>query len=119
VVERSGSFRPFPLKPHREESREMSVQEEGALRPNHEERRRLGDELCGIIVLPDARAERLQRRLDQLRRFDSWLQGLTPWQQQLVPLPLALVIGGLSVWLNSLLPPVDSDPLLLRFWLGP
>jgi hypothetical protein len=78
-----------------------------------------GDELCVIIVLPDTRAERLQRRLDQLRRFDNWLQGLTPWKQHLLPLPFALVIGVLSAWLNSLLPPVDSDPLLLRFWLGP
>ena len=77
------------------------------------------DELCVIIVLPDARAERLQRRLDQLRRFDNWLQGLAPWQQQLLPVPFALVIGCLTAWLNTLLPTVDPDPLLLRFWLGP
>src|SRR5579862_5192745 len=37
------------------------------------------------IGFPDARAERLQHRLDQLRRFDEWLQGLTPWQQHIVP----------------------------------
>jgi hypothetical protein len=76
------------------------------------------DELCVIIVFPDARAERLQRRLDQLRRFNDWLQGLTPWQQHIVPLPFAFVIGCLAVLLNSLPPPVDPDPLLLRFWLG-
>jgi hypothetical protein len=77
------------------------------------------DELCLIIVFPDARAERLQRRLDQLRRFDNRLQGLAPWQQQLLPVPFALVIGCLAAWLNTLLPPVDPDQFLLRFWLGP
>jgi hypothetical protein len=58
------------------------------------------DELCVIIVFPDARAERLQRRLDQLRRFDNWLQGLAPWQQQLLPVPFALVIGCLAAWVE-------------------
>ena len=71
------------------------------------------------LVIPDARAARLQHRLDQLRRFDSWLQGLTPWQRRLLPLPFGLLIGCLAAWVNTLLPPVDPDQLLFQFWLGP
>ena len=76
------------------------------------------DELYMIIVFPDARAARLQRRLDQLRRFDNWLQGLTLWQQRLLPWPFALLTGCFAAWVNTLLPPVDPDQLLRQFWLG-
>jgi hypothetical protein len=72
-----------------------------------------------LFVIPDARAARLQRRLEQLRRFDNWLQGLTPWQRRLLPLALGLLIGCFTAWVNSLLPPVNPDQLLRQFWLGP
>lgn len=77
------------------------------------------DELYVIVLYPDPRAERLQRRLEQLQRLDDWLQQLTRWEQWLLPVPFALFTGWLGVWLNSLLPPIDPNQLGLQFWLGP
>jgi hypothetical protein len=77
------------------------------------------DDLCVIVLYPDPRAERLQRRLEQLQRIDDWLQQLGPCEQRLLPAPFALFVGGLVVWLNLLLPPIDPNQLPLGFWLGP
>jgi len=62
-----------------------------------------GEELHAIVVPPDP-------RLEQLRQLDEWLSHLTVWQQYLLSVPFALVIAGIAVWLNSVLPP---DPNLL------
>lgn len=59
-----------------------------------------GEEVYVIVVEPDP-------RLEQLRRLDEWLSHLTVWQLHLLSVPFALVIVGITVWLNSLLPPVD------------
>ena len=66
-----------------------------------------GEELCTIIVEPDP-------RLEQLRRLEEWLSHLTVWQQHVLTMPFAFVGAGITVWLNSVLPPVDPNLLLLR-----
>ena len=65
--------------------------------------RERGEELYAAVE-PDP-------RLQQLRRLDEWLSHLTVWQLHLLCLPIALVIVGIALWLNSLLPPVDPNLL--------
>jgi hypothetical protein len=55
----------------------------------------------------------------QLRRLDEWLSHLTVWQLHLVTMPFALVIVGITFWLNSLLPPVDPNLLFPGRPFGP
>lgn len=62
--------------------------------------REWGEELYVIVVKPE-----------QLRRLDEWLSHLTVWQLRLVTLSFALVIVGIAVLLNSMLPPVDPNLL--------
>ena len=64
------------------------------------------EELCTIIIEPDP-------RLEQLRRLEEWLSHLTVWQQHLLTMPFAFVGAGISVWLNSVLPPVEPNLLSL------
>ena len=78
-----------------------------------------GDDLCVIVLYPDPRSKRLQRRLQQLQQLDGWLQKFGPWEQRLLPVPFALFMGCLVAWLNLLLPPIDPNQLTFRFWLGP
>ena len=77
-----------------------------------------GDDLCVMVLYPDPRVDRLQRRLGQLQRVEDWLQRLSPWKQRLLPVPFALFTGCLGVWLNSLLPPMEPNQLAFRLWLG-
>ena len=58
-------------------------------------------------------------RLEQLRRLDEWLSHLTVWQQHLLTVPFALVIAGITVWLNSVLPPVHPNLVFLARPFGP
>ena len=71
-----------------------------------------GEELYTIVVEPDP-------RLEQLRRLDEWLSHLTVWQEFLLFVPFALVIAGITVWLNSVLPPVDPNLLFQARPFGP
>jgi hypothetical protein len=64
--------------------------------------RERSEEVYAIVVEPDARLERL-------RRLDEWLSHLTVWQRHLLIVPFALVIAGIAVWLNLVLPPVDPN----------
>jgi hypothetical protein len=67
-----------------------------------------GEELYVIVVKPE-----------QLRRLDEWLSHLTVWQLHLLCVPIALVIVGITFWLNSLLPPVDPNLLFPPRPFGP
>jgi len=66
--------------------------------------REWGEELYVIVVEPDP-------RLEQLRRLDEWLSHLPVWQLHLLSVPFALVIAGIAIWLNSVLPPADPNLL--------
>ena len=57
-----------------------------------------------IIAEPDS-------RLEQLRRLEEWLSHLTVWQQHLLAMPFAFVGAGITVWLNSVPPPLDPNLL--------
>jgi len=72
-----------------------------------------------MVLYPDPRTKRLQRRLDQLERIEAWLQQLSPWEQRLLPVPFAFFTACLVVWVNLLLPPIDPNQLVFRLWLGP
>jgi hypothetical protein len=58
-------------------------------------------------------------RLEQLRRLDEWVSGLTIWQQHLLATPFAFVSAGIAAWLNSVLPPVDPNFFSLARRFGP
>jgi hypothetical protein len=64
--------------------------------------RERGEEVYAVVVEPDPRLERL-------RRLDEWLSNLTVWQQHLLCVPFALVIAGIAIWLNSVLPAADPN----------
>jgi hypothetical protein len=70
--------------------------------------REWGEELCTIIIIRE-----LDPRLEHLRCLDEWLISLTAWQQHLVAMAFALLSAGVTVWLNSVLPPVDPNLLFL------
>jgi len=74
--------------------------------------RERGEEVYAIVVEPDPRSERL-------RRLDEWLSHLTVWQRHLLIVPFVLVIAGIAVWLNSVLPPVDPNLLFPVRPFGP
>jgi hypothetical protein len=74
--------------------------------------REWGEELCMIIVEPDP-------RLEQLRRLDEWLSHLTAWQHHLLAMPFALVSVGITLWLNTFMPPADPNLLFLVRPFGP
>jgi hypothetical protein len=68
--------------------------------------------LCVIMVEPDP-------RLAQLRRLDEWLSHRTVLQQHLLIMPFALISAGITLWLNSVLPPVDANLFSLTNSFGP
>jgi len=76
------------------------------------EDREWADELYMIIVEPDP-------RLEQLRRLDEWLSQLTSWQQYLLAMPFGLISAGVTLWLNSVLPAVDSNQYSVMGPFGP
>jgi hypothetical protein len=80
--------------------------------------REWGRDVRVIVFDPDPGRKRLRARMERLRQLDERLQRLSPLEQWMLPVILAILTGSLAVWFSFLLPPPDPHQFGFESWFG-